>query len=135
MARFAIFYTREDFTAIAAEATNPGLTPQEKQYATALWNRGLNAWSTASTAPEAQSCVNIPFQPSNLNPTQTATQNPDGSWKLCDSDIRVCVVDGVNVSKQQTIDWLRLIGNKYPGALYMLAIADDIESTAVEPWP
>jgi hypothetical protein len=79
--------------------------------------------------------VNIPFQPSNLNPTQTATQNPDGSWKLCDSDIRVCVVDGVNVSKQQTIDWLRLIGNKYPGALYMLAIADDIESTAVEPWP
>lgn len=134
MATFAIFYNREDFTAIAAEATNPGLTNTEKQYANRLWSGGLSAWASAPTAPEAQSCVVIPFQPTNLNPTQTATDLGNGSWKLCDSDIRVCVVSGTQVSKQQTIDWLRLIGNKYPGALYMTAIADDIALTAVEPW-
>ena len=135
MATFALFYNREDLTAIAAEATNPGLTTQERQYANRLWNGGLNGWASAPTAPEAQSCVIVPFSPPNLKPTQTVTPLGDGTFKLCDSDIRVCVVSGTQVSKQQTIDWLRLIGNKYPGALYMTAIADDVERTAIEPWP
>lgn len=134
MTTFAIFYIREDFTAIAAEATNPNLSTQDKQYANRLWQAGLNNWAAAPTAPAAQSCVTIPFQPDNLKPTQTATPNGDGTWLLCDSDIRVCVIAGQQVSKAQTVTWLRTVGTNYPGAGYMLAIADDVQSTAVEPW-
>lgn len=109
MARFAIFYNRFDMSAIAAEATNPGLTPQERQVAQKYWNAGIKDWSSAPLAP---------------------ADRMDG-----DPDTRIVIVDGSQVSLQGLIDFLNAVGNKYPGAYYMTAIADDLSRTAVEPWP
>jgi len=131
-----MFYKREDWSAIAAEATNPGLTPQERQYANKLWQGGVNGWASAPEAADQFKCVTVPGpNPPVVGAGVVVTQNPDGSFKVCDPDIRMIVCSGTGVTKQATVDWLRLIGNKYPGALYMLAIADDIANTAVEPWP
>jgi hypothetical protein len=136
MATFAIFYTRQDLTAIAAESTNPGLTPQERQEANRYWNAGLRDWATSPTAPEAQACVNIPFDPTGQPGYEgmVITNNGNGTWKVCDPNLLVVVVSGTQVSKAGLVAWLRTIGNKYPGALYMLAIADDVERIAIEPW-
>jgi len=138
MATFALFYKRQDVTAIAAEVSNPGLTPQEKNTANRYWNGGLKDWSTAPQAPQVDpyGCVTIPFEPipGEIDPDKTWTQNPDGTWLVCDPTMLIIVVSGAQVSKQGLVDFLRLIGNKYPGALYMLAIADDVANTAVEPW-
>lgn len=137
MTTFAIFYKREDMSKIAAEVQNPGLTSGERQTANRYWQGGINNWSTAPTAPDQYACVNIPFEPvpGQIDPSKTWTQNPDGTWKVCDPDMRLVVVSGNQVSKQGLVDFLRLIGNKYPGATYMAAIGDDIALTAVEPWP
>lgn len=136
MATFALFYKRADYALIAAEAQNPGLTAQERQTANRYWQGGLNAWSSAPQAPDAQACVEIPFDPTG-QPSyadKVVTDLGNGRWRVCDPDIRICVISGNQVSKQGLIDFLRLIGGKYPGALYMLAIADDISATAIEPW-
>lgn len=109
MARFAIFYNREDLSAIAAEATNPGLTPAERQTAQRYWNAGIKDWASAPVAPP---------------------DRQDG-----DPDTRILIVDGQQVSLQGLVDFLNAIGNKYPGALYMTAIGDDLARTGVEPWP
>lgn len=137
MATFAMFYTREDMTAIAAEVSNPGLTAQEKNIANRYWNGGIRDWASAPQAPDAQACVEIPFDPTG-DPAyegQVITNLGNGRWRVCDPEIRVVVVSGSQVSKAGLVTFLRQIGNKYPGALYMLAIADDIERVAVEPWP
>lgn len=139
MATFALFYKPEDITAIAAWATNTNLTSQERQYANRLWNAGLKDWSIAPQAAQnaAEACVIIPFEPvpGQIDPVKTWSQLPDGNWLVCDPTMKRLVISGAQVSKQLTIDWLRQIGNKYPDAVYMLAIADDIMLTAVEPYP
>lgn len=137
MTTFALFYQREDLTAIAAEATNPGLTPSERNYATRLWNGGLKDWASAPTAPDKYACVEIPFDPTGqpAYANKTITNLGNGKWRVCDPNILVVVVSGAQVSKQQTVDWCRLIGNKYPGARYLENIGNDIEHEAVEPWP
>ena len=139
MATFAIFYKRADLAEIAAEAQNLVLTPQERQYGTRLWNGGLSGWSSAPQAADAQACVDTPptsdGNPPIVGPGISVTQLPNGGWRICDPDIRVLVLSGSQISKQQTVDWLRAIGNKYPGAEYMAALGDDVALTAIEPWP
>ena len=137
MATFALMYQREDLQAIADQAVNPGLTAQERQYAQRLWNGGLKDWQTAPTAPDAYACVGIPFDPTGQPgyETKTITALGGGMWRVCDPDILLVVISGPQVSKQQTVDWCRLIGNKYPAASYLSNLANDIEQQAVEPWP
>ena len=137
MATFALFYQREDLTALAAEATNPGLTPSERQYAQRLWNAGLKDWASSPTAPDEYACVLIPFDPTGQPgyAGKTITNMGGGTWRVCDPNILIVVVSGPQVSKQQTVDWCRLIGGKYPGAAYLENLASDIEAQAVEPWP
>ena len=136
MTTFAIFYKSADLQALAAQATNPGLTGQERNEINRYWNAGLRDWQTAPQAPEQYRCVDIPFEPvpGQIDPDKTWTQNANGSWHVCDPTMRVVVMSSNQVSKDGLINWLRTIGNKYPAALYMLAIADDIALTAVEPY-
>lgn len=136
MTTFAIFYDINDLNAIAAAVNNPGLTPQERQEINRYWNAGLRDWQTAPTAPDAQACTITKNNPAN-NPLLTGyvfTDNGDGTWKLCDPNIKVIVMSGSQVSKSGLINWLRTVGGKYPSLLYMQAIADDIALTSVEPW-
>ena len=119
---FAIFYNHQDLTAIAAnvQATlasnyDQFLTTQQrntiKQTFTRDWNGGLNGWATAPIAP--------------LNKQEG------------DPDTRIIVVSGQQVLLADLISALRTLGGVVPGALYMIAIADDLSGTsgAVEPWP
>jgi hypothetical protein len=114
---FAVLYNRQDLAAIAADATNPGLSSSDRNEANRYWNGGLRDWSTAPVAPVEYRCVT------------------NGSGTFCDDDMRVVVVSGAQVSKAGLVTLLRRIGTTYPGALYMQAIADDVANTAVEPWP
>ena len=106
---FAIFYNREDLTPIAAEATNVSLPQSLKQYATKLWNAGVKNWGSAPVAPE--------------------------QYRDNDPDCRILVLSGQGITKQATIDWLRAVAAAVPGAWYMATIAEDMQGTAVEPWP
>lgn len=122
---YAIFYNHQDLTEIAAnvEATlannyDAYLTTQErnqcKQTFQRAWTGGLSGWSTSPTA------------------IQQYPEHCDG-----DTDCRIIIVSGSQVSKQALIDALNILGNKVPGAQYMLAIARDLAgwSACVEPWP
>lgn len=117
---YAIFYNHEDLTSIAAnvEATiannyDQFLTQQErnstKQTFTRHWNGGLNKWSTAPLA---------------------GSQNPNTG----DTDALIIVVSGSQVTKAAMISALRTVGEKVPNAQYMIAISDDLQRTAIEPW-
>lgn len=122
MARFAVFYNRSDLAAVAAEVQNisnaQGFTSQDKQTATRLWNGGLQAWSLALPATG-----NRP----NGNPYQDSADPLDPTLVL--------VLDGPQISKAQMIALMRKVCSVLPvGSQYMCAIADDMESTAVEPW-
>lgn len=117
MARFAIFYNREDLTPIAAEMTNVNLSAQDRNTANRYWVAGVRDWASAPLAPVEQRCVDTPM------------------GQMCDDDMRIVVIDGNQVSKAGLIALLRKVGNTYPGARYMIAIADDMENTAIEPWP
>lgn len=119
---YAIFYNHQDLTAIAANINatlannyDPFLTTQErnstKQTFQRAWNGGLNGWSTAPLA---------------------GAQDPNGGLG---GDSTIIVVSGQQVSKADLLAALRVIGNKVPNAAYMLAIADDLVGTAIEPWP
>lgn len=143
MATFALFYQPGDITAIAAWATNVNLTSQERVYANRLWAAGLKDWSVAPQAKqdETEACTILPANMDppptpglNIEPQKTVTVLPDGRYLVCDPSIKRLVISGTQVSKQLTVDWLRQIGMKYPDAVYMLAIADDIVQTAVEPY-
>lgn len=107
---FAMLYNIEDATAIAAwAATTNGLTQQERQYAQRLWNGGMSAWATAPVVAPA--------------------------YQQGDPDTRGIVIDGSQVSKQLTMDFLRSIAAHVPGAAYMGAIADDMRTSCLEPPP
>lgn len=139
MATFALFYNRSDVTAIVAEVSNPGLTAQEKQIANRYWNGGLKDWASAPQAPQTPpyACVITPIDPRpNLEPWKTVTPNGDGTFTICDPQMTNIVISGTQVSKAGLVTFLRQIGTKYlPGTAYLLGLADDIENTAVEPWP
>jgi hypothetical protein len=136
MTTFALFYKPIDITAIAAWATNQNITAQERQYANRLWNGGLSNWSVAPQALQtpAEACVISPTPYSGQDPDVVNIPQGDGTFWICDPTIKRLVISGSQVSKQLTIDWLRQLGNKYPDAIYMLAIADDILQTAIEPY-
>jgi hypothetical protein len=105
---FAIFYNRQDLTPIVAEATRPTLTGADRTLAQKLWNGGLKGWDQAPVY--------------------------GGREAEGDPDCRVVIVSAQGVSKQDMIDLLYRLANQ-PGAEYMRAIANDMESTAIEPWP
>lgn len=138
MTTFAIFYKPSDVDAIAAWATNPNLPGGLRQYANRLWNAGLDDWAIAPQAAqtEAEACVSIPFEPvpGEIDPDKTWSQLPNGRWLVCDPTMKRIVISGPQVSKQQTVDWLRQLAAADPAAVYMGALADDVALTAVEPW-
>ncbi len=138
MATFAIFYKPADVDAIAAWATNPNLSGGLRTYANRLWNAGLKDWSTAPQAAQttAEACVITPTDPRpNVDPVVIVTPQADGTFLVCDPTIRRIVISGQQVSKAQTVQWLRDVAASDPGAIYMAALADDVASTAVEPYP
>lgn len=139
MTTFAIFYKPSDVDAIAAWATNPNLTQGLRQYANRLWNAGLSNWSVAPQAAQndQEACVVVPFEPApgTIEPHKTVTPLGDGSFRICDPTIKRIVISGQQVSKAQTVTWLRQVAAADPAALYMEAIADDVEQTAIEPYP
>jgi hypothetical protein len=139
MATFAIFYKPADVDAIAAWATNPNLAQGLRTYANRLWNAGLKDWSVAPQAAQttAEACVSVPGStvPGTGDPDVVWTRQPDGSWLVCDPTIKRIVISGNQVSKQQTVDWLRQVAASDPAALYMAALADDVALTAKEPYP
>lgn len=113
MSRFAIWYNDEDASKIAGAVSRSDLTTQERQYANRLWNAGLKDWATA---------------PVTLSPCDDPTLPFDG---------KQIVIDGAQVSKQDTINWLRSIGNRLGNDTgdYLLSLALDVEQCAVEPFP
>lgn len=124
---YAIFYNHQDLTSIAAnvQATlasnyDQYLTTQErnstKQTFQRAWNGGLNGWSTAPLA-------------GNKDP------NYDPNNPSATADSLIIVVSGQQVLKADLVSALRTIGTKVPNAGYMNSIADDVQNTAVEPWP
>lgn len=136
VATFAIFYKPADVDAIAAWATNPNLQQGLRTYANRLWNAGLKNWSTAPVAPDAYACVGVPEGTTSGDPDVVIRQNPngDGSWQACDFTIRLIVISGSQVSKAQTVQWLREVAAQNQGAAYLAALAEDVQATAVEPW-
>lgn len=142
MATFAIFYKPSDVDAIAAWATNPNLSGGLRTYANRLWNAGLKDWSVApqATQDETEACVITPFDPRpNLEPQKTVTpitSGPNaGKFLVCDPSMKRVVISGPQVSKAQTVQWLRDLAAADSAAVYMAALADDVELTAVEPYP
>ena len=136
MTTFMLPYDRSDLAALEDGANNPGLTPSERQYGQRLWNGGLSTWRTAPTASDLYACVDIPFDPTGdpIFATKTITNLGNGRWRVCDPNILQVVISGNQVSKAQTVTWLRLIGGKYPSLSYLASLANDVETQAVEPW-
>lgn len=122
---FAIFYNSTDLNAIAAQVSatlannyDSFLTTQQrntvKQTFNRCWQNGLSGWASAPLA---------------------GAQSPNDG----DADARIIAVNSSQVTKQNLIDALRIIGNNVPAAQvpsapYMLAIANDLQGTAIEPW-
>lgn len=120
---FAIFYNTTDLNAIAAQvqatlASNYDsfLTVQErnsvKQTFNRCWNNGMSGWATAPLA---------------------GSQDPNFAGSGT-GDSRIIVVSSSQVTKANLISAMRTLAAKVPGASYMLAIADDLVGTCVEPW-
>lgn len=139
MTTFAIFYKPQDVDAIAAWATNPNLQQGLRTYANRLWNAGLKDWAIAPQAAQdtTEACVIIPQEPvpGQIDPDKTWSQLPDGRWLVCDPTMKRVVISGQQVSKAQTVTWLRQVADSDPSAYYMRSLADDIELTAIEPYP
>lgn len=108
-------------------------------YANRLWQAGLKDWAIAPQAAQntAEACVIIPFEPvpGEIDPDKNWFQNPDGSWTVCDPTMKRVVISGNQVSKAQTVAWLKQVAAADPAAEYMGSLADDIELTAIEPYP
>lgn len=139
MATFAIFYKPADVDAIAAWATNPNIPGNLRNYANRLWQGGLNNWSTAPQAAQdtTEACVITPAtpEPPLVEPDKVVTKLPDGTWLVCDPTMKRIVISGTQVSKALTVQWLRDLAAADPAAVYMAALADDVDNTAIEPYP
>ncbi len=105
----ALLYNRQDLSVLAAEATRTDLPPADRKIAQALWNGGLKNWSGAVAAP-------VPFQ--------------DGGP---DNPTLLMVLDGT-VTKAQIVEWLHRLAAT-SGSYYLAALAQDVNLTAIEPWP
>lgn len=114
MATVALFYNRQDASQIAAEATRVDLSGADKTFAQRLWNGGLKDWSSAPVAP-----ANSPYF---------------GEGVAAGSPTLMFVVSGTGVTKQAISDWLRRLAST-SASYYLEAIAVDLLTSAVEPWP
>lgn len=126
---YAIFYSHEDLTSIAAnvQATisnsyDAFLTVQErnsvKQAFQKAWTNGLSGWATAPPAGALAPDYDPNF-PQNTADSLIVMVNGNG---------------GSSPTKDALISAMRVIGGKVPNAQYMIAIADDLVGTCVEPW-
>lgn len=113
MTTFALFYNMQDLTPLTALiAGGSQFTNAERQTAQRLWNGGMNTWDS----------------PINLIGATDPRCNGD-------TDCRRVIVTGSQVSKQGMIDLCRSVGNRVVGAGFLIAIANDMETSCVEPWP
>ena len=113
-ADFAFFFNDEDAAVIAGNLNRNDLTTQERQTAQKMWNGGVKDWGTAPVALSPCDDPNLPFSSKRI------------------------VVSGQNLTKQQLVDLLLSIashiGLPQPGG-YLIALANDIDQCAVEPFP
>jgi hypothetical protein len=142
MTTFAIFYKPSDVAAITAWVDAATLTNQQRQTAQRLWNAGLNAWAAAPAAKQdgtEPACVFAPADsnppPASSDPDVTVVRQGDGRYLICDSTIKRVVISSGQVSKQVMVDWLRSVAASNPAnGVYLLALADDLVSSAIEPY-
>lgn len=110
---FAIYYNFADLAPLVALVQAQGsFTNAERQLAGRVWNGGMKDWDL----------------PANL--VGAADPRCGG-----DEDCRRVIISAQNVSLQNLIDLCRAVGNRVPGAIFLDAIASDLETTGVEPWP
>jgi hypothetical protein len=110
---FAIYYNLADLTPLVALAqAQASFTNAEKQLAGKIWNGGLRDWDKAS----------------NL----VGASDPHAGG---DPDCRRVVINAQGVTLADFIGLCRTVGNRVPGAIFLDAIASDLQTTAVEPWP
>lgn len=108
---FAMFYNRDDLRAMAQDYADARFPGKIKNDLRNYWNSGLNALQNVDTIP--------------LAPDQYRLDPVNG-----DPDMRIVVVNYgtkaelASLLRQAKGDWSIRIGG----------IADDIESTAIEPW-
>lgn len=116
MTTFAIFYNMADLTPLVALVQGElDFTPAERTLARRLWQNGLNQWANPANLVD-------PLLPENVT--------------CCgDTDCRRVVISNAQVSKQQMIDMCRSVGNRVQGAGFFIAIANDMETSCIEPWP
>lgn len=105
---YAILYNRQDLTPIVAECTKASLQGQDKQFAARIWREGLDTWDTAPVAPL--------------------------QYQQGDPDTRIVVIN-TTTTLQELRDFLYRQCNNNLGAVYMCAIADDLATSALDPWP
>lgn len=109
---FAILYDLADLGPLTTAWSGVTLTGSDKTLATAIWNGGLSGWQSAPIAPL--------------------------QYQQGDPDTRIIVITatvaGKTVTKQNMIDLLRRLSTQ-AGAGFLRVIADDMDSSALEPWP
>jgi hypothetical protein len=105
---FAIFYDMADLVPFTTDFTAPTLSGSDKTLATKIWNGGLSGWQSAPVAPP--------------------------QYQQGDPDTRILVINATNVTKQNMIDLLRRVA-PLPGCGFLRPIADDMVTSAIEPWP
>jgi hypothetical protein len=110
----AIFYNHQDMGQIAAEPGRTDLSPGDYAYGQLLWSGGLSDWSSAPPAP-----ANSPYYGEGV---------ADGNPTL------MVVLNAPGVTKDATVEWLTRLAPT-SACYYLEAIALDMASTAVEPWP
>jgi hypothetical protein len=113
---FAIFYNRTDCQAIAAQLVRSDLSAAHRATADAYWDGGFHKWDTDPLAK---------------------SDRIQG-----DSETREVVIAGSGLNKQGLRNLLYAIAANYAdippmvvgSTEYMNAIADDLATSAVEPW-
>lgn len=109
---YAIFYDFQDLTPFTALIQNNQLTNQERQLANKIWQGGLSNWA----------------DPANL----VGAADPHSGG---DPDCRRIIISYNGASLADLINLCRTVGNRVPGAIFLDAIASDLLTTGVEPWP
>jgi len=109
---FAIYYNFSDLTPFVALMQNSVLTNPERQLANKIWNGGLSNWAA----------------PANI--VGAADPRCGG-----DADCRRIIISAQNVTLANLVALCRDVGNRVPGAIFLDAIASDLLTTGVEPWP
>ena len=108
---FALWYNRNDLSAIAGEILRDDLPPAQQAITDEAWLGGFQDWEVAPFAPEVKQ---------------------EG-----DADVRYVLVNYPNLSLDRFRSLLYWIADHDTDATYMRAIANDMGGGpgATEPWP